>query len=111
MKPVKKFFVYKYKISIALRSLAGMFIKKLKTKFNSFRFLLEWFQIQKEFVTPLEEISPQELNKCLQKFHLSANKAQRPFGHLRAKTVIDGSSKWVKNHHLCAQLSHCLSIY
>ena len=30
---------------------------------------------------------------------------------LRAKIVIVGNSKWVKNHHFCAQLSHCFSIY
>ena len=28
---------------------------------------------------------------------------------LRAKIVIIGNSKWVKNHHFCAQLSHCFS--
>ena len=28
MKPVKKFFVYKFKLSVALFYLAGMFIKK-----------------------------------------------------------------------------------
>ena len=30
---------------------------------------------KKEFTTPFEEISPQELNKCLQKFYLSARKS------------------------------------
>ena len=55
--------------------------------------------MQKEFTTPFEEISPQELNKCLQKFYLSAKKTRRPFSHLRAKIVIIGNSKWVKNHH------------
>ena len=47
-----------------------MFVNKLKTKFN----LTEWFQILKEFTAPFEEISQQELNKCLQKFYLSARK-------------------------------------
>ena len=28
-------------------------------------FFTEWFQIQKEFTTLFEEMSPQELNKCL----------------------------------------------
>ena len=32
------------------------------------------FQIPREFITPFEEISPQQLNKCLQKFYLSARK-------------------------------------
>ena len=30
--------------------------------------------MEKEFTTPFEEISLQELNKCLQKFYLSARK-------------------------------------
>ena len=32
MKPAKKFFLYKYKLSLALIYLADMFINKLKTK-------------------------------------------------------------------------------
>ena len=32
MKPAKKVFVYKYKLSLALIYLADMFINKLKTK-------------------------------------------------------------------------------
>ena len=51
-----------------------MFINKLKTRFNSL-FFTEWFQMQKEVITLFEEISPQELNKCLQKFYLSARKS------------------------------------
>ena len=49
--------------------------------------LLSW---QKEFTTPFEEISPQELNKCLKKFYLSAEKAtiDRAVRSLRAKIVI-----------------------
>ena len=93
MKPVKKFFVYKCKISLALRYLTDMFINKLKTKFNSFLFFIEWFQIQKVFTTPFKDIFPQELNKFLQKVYLSAKKTRQPFGHLRAKIVIVGSSK------------------
>ena len=37
MKPVKGVFVYKCKLSIALIYSAGMFLNKLKTKFNSFQ--------------------------------------------------------------------------
>ena len=40
-------------------------------------FFTEWFQIQREFATPFEEMSPPELNKCLQKFYLSAKKRAR----------------------------------
>ena len=36
MKPVKIFFVYKCKLSLALLYLADMFMNKLKTKFDSF---------------------------------------------------------------------------
>ena len=32
--------------------------------------------MQREFTTPFEEISPKELNKCLQKFYLSARKRE-----------------------------------
>ena len=36
--------------------------------------MTEWFYMQREFTTPFEEIFPKELNKCLQKFYLSARK-------------------------------------
>ena len=42
-------------------------------------FFTEWFQIQREFATPFEEMSPPELNKCLQKFYLSARKRDDSF--------------------------------
>ena len=44
--------------------ISDMFINKLKAKFNRF-FLQKGFLVQKEFTTPFEEISPQELDKCL----------------------------------------------
>ena len=47
--------------------------------------------IQREFTTPFEEISPQELNKRLQQFYLSAR--PRAIRSLRAKIVIVGNSK------------------
>ena len=37
-------------------------------------------------------------------------KATAAVRSLRAKIVIVGNSIWVKNHHFCAQLSHCFSI-
>ena len=54
----------------------------------------------KEFTTPFEEISPQELNKCLQKkFYLSARKSDdRGRSVIARQNVIAGNSKWVKNH-------------
>ena len=71
IKPVKKFFVYKYKLSLSL-NLVDLFINKLKTKFNNlfYRMILN----TKEFATPFEETSPQELNKRVQKFYLSPKK-------------------------------------
>ena len=42
MKPMKKVYVYKCKLNLALLYLAELFINKLKTKFNSF-FFTEWF--------------------------------------------------------------------
>ena len=39
---MKRFFVYKGKLSLALHYLADMFINKLKTTFKSFIFK-EWF--------------------------------------------------------------------
>ena len=42
-------------------------------------FYTEWFQIQREFATLFEEMSPPELNKCLQKFYLSARKRDGSF--------------------------------
>ena len=56
MKPVKKFFVYKFKLSlsIALLYLVDLFINKVKTKFNNL--FTEWI------TTPFKEISLQELN-------------------------------------------------
>ena len=48
----------------------------------------------KEFTTPLEETSPQELNKRLQKFYLSPRKSDdRSRSVILAKTVIVGNSK------------------
>ena len=66
----------------------------------------------KRIHTSFEEISPQELNKRLQKFYLSARKSD-DHGHSvihSAKIVIVGNSKWVKNH-FCSQLFHCFSIF
>ena len=62
IKPVKKFFVYKCKLtlSLALLYLVDLFINKLKTKFNDL-FLQNYFKYKKNS----QEL---ELNKCLQKF-------------------------------------------
>ena len=51
--------------------------------------------IKKEFTTPFEEIFMQEVNKCLQKFYLSARKKAMTASvwSLGAKIVIIGYSK------------------
>ena len=51
-------------------------------------FFTEWFQIQREFATPFEEMSPPELNKCLQKFYLSARKRDDSFYNKKSLTAI-----------------------
>ena len=72
---MKKCFVYncKLSLSLALLYLVDLFINKLKTKFNNlfYRMILN----TKEFTTPLEETSPQELNKRIEKFYLSPRKS------------------------------------
>ena len=67
--------------------------------------------IQREITTPFDEISPKELNKCLQKFYFSARKRDD-----RSVITRHNCNRWqqqmsVKNHHFCAPLSHCFSIY
>ena len=75
MKPVKKFANYVLRYLM----LADMFINKLT-------FFTEWFQMQEEFKTPFEEMSPIQLNKCLQKFYLSARK--RDGSYYNKKSLI-----------------------
>ena len=81
---MKKFSVYKCKLSLSLELLylVDLLINKLKTKFNNL-FVQNDFKYEKEFTTALEEISPQELNKCLKKVLFAGKKKRRPrpFGH------------------------------
>ena len=51
-------------------------------------FFTDWFQLQKEFATPFEEMSPPELNECLQKFYLSARKRDGSFYNKKSLTAI-----------------------
>ena len=52
MKPVKKFFVYKCKLSLslALVYVVDLFINKLNSEFNNL--FTEFFLVQKEITTP-----------------------------------------------------------
>ena len=91
IKPVKKFFVNKCKLSLRHELLysVDLFTNKLKTKFNNlfYRMILN----TKKFTTPSEEISPQELNKYLKKFYLSARKSDD-----RGRSVLarENSNRW-----------------
>ncbi|CAH3181428.1 unnamed protein product, partial [Porites lobata] len=58
---------------------------KKATKFGLAVFT-EWFQMQEEFKTLFEEMSPIQLNKCLQKFYLSARK--RDGSYYNKKSLI-----------------------
>ena len=79
------------KLSLALLYLVELFINKLKTKFNN-RFLYNDFKYKKNsLVTPFEEISPQELNKCLKKFYLSARKSD---DHGCSVIVCQNCNRW-----------------
>ena len=107
---VKKFLFSKCEVSLALLHVADKFIiiiNDFKTKWNG---SFEWFQIQKEFTTLFEEMSPQPLVKCLQKFILHnycmGKKTWQPFHQLCAKIVIVGSNQWVKNHHFHLNCPH-----
>ena len=64
--------------------------------------------MQKEFTTPFEEISPQELKKCLQKFYLSARKSYDRGRSVivRQNVIFAGNSKWVKNHRIIFVLNY-----
>ena len=103
MKPVKKFFVYKYKFSVALLYLADMFINKLKTEFNIFfRMFLSTKRIR--FPTIAKQM-PSILGGGVP----SGPRNPDPISGQKRPPLErkrDGS-KSVKIHHFCAQLSHC----
>jgi len=44
--------------------------------------------VQEEFTTPFEEMSAEQLNKCLQKFFLSARKRDGSFYNKKSLTAI-----------------------
>ena len=47
-----------------------------------------WFQQQEEFNSATEEMTSQQLNKCLQKFYLSARKRDGTFYNKKSLTAI-----------------------
>ena len=54
---IERFFVYKCNLSLELLYLADMSIKLICLKINLIIFT-EWFQIQKEFITPFDKVFP-----------------------------------------------------
>ena len=60
---------------------------------NSLQIFTDWFQIQKEFTMPFEEISLQELNKCLQKI-ICRQENLTAVWSLHANIVIVGNSNY-----------------
>ena len=69
IKLAKKFFVYaRLELNLHLQLyLVDLFINKLKTKFNNLFYTM--------ILNTKRKIIPQELNKCLQTFYLSARKS------------------------------------
>ena len=103
------FFVYKGKLSLALLKLADMFTNKIKTRlivfFFFYRMVLDTKRIHNSF---WRNFSGRTNQKMPLKFLFVGKKTRPPpVRSLRAKIIIVGNSKWVKNHHFCAQLSHC----
>ena len=84
-----------------------MFINKHKTQLNGL--FTERFCIQKEFTT--WNVPTEGLNKCPRNFSFVGKKTLQPTGYLCAKIETTDSNKLVENHHFCAQLSQCFSIY
>ena len=65
--------------------------------------------MQKEFTTPFEEISLQELKKCLQKFYLSARKSDGR-GHFTTTTRILQSAESVFSRGLIGAINFKTSL-
>ena len=111
MKPVKKFFVYRCKLSLSLALLyvAKLLINKLKTKFNSFFYLRNGFRYEENSQLPLTKFSRKSSTNFVKSF-ICRQENVTAVRSLRAKIVIVANNKWVKNHQF-VQLSHCFSIY
>ena len=52
------------------------------------KFLVDWFSQQEQFTTDIEEMNNEELNKCLQKFYISARKQDGGYYSKAALTSI-----------------------
>ena len=111
---MKKFFVYKCKLSLslALLYLVDLFINKLKTKFHNL-FLQNDFNYKKNSQLLLKKFPRKSYTNAFKSFICRQEKATAvAVRSLRAKIVIVGNNIWVKNQSIkCAQLSHRFSIY
>ena len=87
IKPVKKFFVYKCKLSLSLTLLylVDLFINKLKTKFNNlfYRMILNTKRIHNSFWRNFPARAKQTPSKVL--FVAKKKRRPRPFGHRAPK--------------------------
>ena len=70
---------------------------------HSFLFLLQ-FQQQAEFKTPVEDMSPQQLNKCFQKFYLSARKRDGNFYNKKSLSAIRAGEISTFNMCICCSI-------
>ena len=111
IKPVKRFFVYKCKLSLslALLYLVDFFVNKHNTKFHNL-FLQNDFKYKKNSQLLSKKFSRKSYTNVFKSFICRQEKATA-VRSLGAKNVIVGNSIWVKNHHFCAKLSHRFSIY
>ena len=57
-------------------------MKTMKHRFSA------WFQQQEEYNSTIEEMTPQQLNKCLQKFYLSARRRDGTCYNKKSLTAI-----------------------
>ena len=92
---MKKFFVYKCKLSLSLTLLylVDLFIDELKTKFNNFfyRLILNTKRVHNSFWRNFPAISEQTPSKVL--FVAKKKAMTAAIGSLHAKIVIVGNSK------------------
>ena len=63
-------------------------LSSAKIKMKTSDVFSAWFQQQKEFHSTLDEMTPQQLNKCLQKFYLSARRRECTFYNKKSLTAI-----------------------
>ena len=98
------------RLSLALVYVVDLFINKLNTEFNNL-FYRMFFSTKRNHNAFLKKFPCKSSTNAFKSFVFRQQKSTTAaVRSLRAK-IVNGNSKWVKNHHFCAQLSHCFSIY